>query len=79
MERGGIKDKYSCGAALYYRRMLGSWARGMKFEEERPAKNWTELITKKNEEYQISDKASSAYESTTAAVASLWARMTSAE
>ena len=43
-----IYDKYSSGPAIYYRRMLGFWARGIRFTEEKPAKNWSELISKKN-------------------------------
>ena len=56
--------------------MIGSWARSVRFDEERPAKNWSELVSRKNEEYQIADKASSAYASATAGLVSLWSSMT---
>ena len=48
-ERDEIPTKYSSGPALYYRRMLGAWARGIRFDEERPSKTWSELIGKKNQ------------------------------
>ena len=48
-ERDAIPEKYSAAPAKYYRRMLGAWARGMRFEEERPAKNWSEYVSKKNQ------------------------------
>ena len=59
--------------------MLGAWARSIRFDEERPAKNWSELIGRKNEEYQIADKATSAFESTKAGIVSFWSSMTAAQ
>ncbi len=58
--------------------MLGAWARGVRFEEERPAKTWSELIEKKNEKYKISESASSAYESTKSGIMNLWGYATAA-
>ena len=38
-ERDTIPYKYSSSTAHYYRRMLAAWARSIRFDEERPAKN----------------------------------------
>ena len=56
--------------------MLAAWARSIRFDEERPAKTWSEAISRKNEQYQIGEKASSAYESTKAGIVSFWTSMT---
>lgn len=61
-ERDTIPYKYASVNAHYYRRMISSWARSIRFDEEKPAKNWSEAISRKNEQYQIADKASSAYD-----------------
>ena len=74
-ERDIISAKYCSNSANYYRRMLATWVQGKRFDEERPARNWSEYVNKKNEQYQISDKASTAYESASAGIASLWSKV----
>jgi len=59
--------------------MISAWARTGRFDEERPAKTWSEAFSRKNEEYQIADKASSAYESAKTGISSFWTNMTAAE
>lgn len=75
-ERDDISHKYASGPAVYYRRMLGAWAQCRRFDEERPAKNWSELVSRKNEEYQIANNASSAFASASAGLTSFWSNMT---
>jgi len=75
-EREDIPVKYCSSPALYYRRMLTSWVLGKNFDEDRPAKNWTEFVVKKNEAYQISDKASTVYESARTGLSSFWTKIT---
>jgi len=71
-ERDSIESKYCSSPAQYYRRMLGAWARGVEFLEDRPAKTWSELATRTNEQYKIADTASSAYESTKSGIMNLF-------
>ena len=56
--------------------MLGSWAQSRRFDEERPAKTWTELVGRKNEEYQVADKATAAFGAASAGIASFWSSIT---